>query len=197
MESERLSLRRFTERDVDGLYALDNDPEVMRYLNGGEPVTRDLIAREILPGFLRESGGSDVLGYWAVMEKASGQFSGWLSLLRHEGGSPADAWLGYRFVRAMWGKGYATEGSRLLIERAFSQTPIRRVLATPYEHNVASRRVMEKLGLTHVRSFRLTPDDLASASFHSASLDVWDGDEVEYAVAKAEWSRLREDERDG
>src|SRR6478609_3827064 len=52
METGRLDLRRFTAADVDLLYGLDNDPEVMRYLNGGAPVAREVIAREILPGFL-------------------------------------------------------------------------------------------------------------------------------------------------
>lgn len=196
METERLALRRFTVADGDHLFALDNDPEVMRYLNGGEPVSRDEIEHEILPDFLHESEGGGLLGYWAALEKASGQFVGWFSLRQYDGASLDDAWLGYRLVRAMWGKGYATEGARLLIERAFSETTIQRVLATTYEHNVASRRVMEKLGMTHIRSFRLTPADLAATSFHSESQEVWDGDEVEYAVTKAEWMLLPADNRE-
>jgi RimJ/RimL family protein N-acetyltransferase len=189
LETERLILRRFTVADVDHLYALDNDPEVMRWLNGGEPVTRDEIAGEIMPDFVGESEGRGLFGYWAAFEKASRAFAGWLSLRQYDGASPADAWLGYRFVRAMWGMGYATEGSRLLIARAFAEMGVQRVLATTYEHNAASRRVMEKLGMRHVRSFRLTPDDLANATFHSESQEVWDGDEVEYTITKAEWER--------
>lgn len=187
METGRLDLRRFTAADVDLLYGLDNDPEVMRYLNGGAPVAREVIAREILPGFLRASAGDDPFGYWAVSEQASGQFAGWLSLLRHDGASPDEVSLGYRFRKETWGQGYATEGARLLMARAFARGDIQRIVASTYEHNSASRRVMEKLGMTHVRSFRLTPDDLANATFHTESPEVWDGDEVEYAVTRAAW----------
>ncbi|MDQ2740784.1 MAG: hypothetical protein M3Z66_00530, partial [Chloroflexota bacterium] len=52
------------------------------------------------------------------------------------------------------------------------------------------RRVMEKVGLRLVRSYRLTPADLAAeGAFHSAAQDLWEGDEVEYALVKAEWEQ--------
>ena len=53
LETERLRLRRFTEADADHLFALDNDPEVMRYLNGGMPTPRAVVETEILPGFMQ------------------------------------------------------------------------------------------------------------------------------------------------
>ncbi len=184
LETNRLILRRFTPADVDHLFALDNDPEVMRYLNGGEPVAREVVAHEILPAFIRASEGDDLLGYWAASEKATGGFAGWFSLKRHDDAPPSEVSLGYRFRRAAWGQGYATEGARYLITLAFARPDIQRVVASTYEDNAASRRVMEKLGMTHVRNFRLTPDDLANASFHTESQEVWAGDEVEYAVTK-------------
>ena len=53
---------------------------------------------------------------------------------------------------------------------------------------MASQRVLEKLGLRHVRSFRLTPDDILSADTHHVdSADVWDGDDLEFAVTRSEW----------
>ena len=52
VETERLVLRRFTEADVDDLYHLDNDPDVMHFLNGGKPTPREVIERETLPQFL-------------------------------------------------------------------------------------------------------------------------------------------------
>lgn len=189
MQTGRLILRRFNSTDVDHLCALDNDPEVMRWLNGGEPVAREVVEREILPAFMRASEGDDLLGYWAAFEKGSGEFAGWLSLKRHDDRPPDEVSLGYRFRKEMWGHGYATEGARLLMARAFARGDIQRFVASTYEHNRASRRVMERLGMTHVRSFRLTPDDVANASFHSVWQDVWDGDEVEYAITSTEWDR--------
>lgn len=184
LETDRLILRRFTAADGEHLFALDNDPEVMRYLNGGEPVAREVVEREILPTFIRASERDDLLGYWAAIERSTGEFAGWFSLKRHDGALPTEVSLGYRFRRAAWGRGYATEGARFLIAQAFARPDIQRIVASTYENNAASRRVMEKLGMTHVRSFRLTPDDLASSSFHSESPEVWDGDEVEYALTK-------------
>ena len=195
MQTGRLILRRFNNTDVDHLYALDNDPEVMRWLNGGEPVAREVVERAILPEFMRESAGDDLLGYWAAIEKGSGEFAGWFSLKRHDDRPPDEVSLGYRFRKEMWGHGYATEGARFLLARAFARGDIQRIVASTYEHNRASRRVMEKLGMTYVCSFRLTPDDLAHATFHTESQEVWDGDEVEYAVTRSDWRRLMGDER--
>jgi RimJ/RimL family protein N-acetyltransferase len=190
LETERLILRRLTEDDLDNLVELDSDPEVMRYLSGGSATPRDVITREILPRCLRSYEGSAGLGVWAVIEKASGDFLGWLSLRPHEGSPPGEVELGYRLRRAAWGKGYATEGSRALIRKGFSELGVQRVVATTYQYNLASRRVMERLGLAHVRSYRLTPEELAApGTFQSTAQEAWDGDEVEYALEKADWER--------
>lgn len=195
LETQRLALRRFTADDVDNLYRLDGDPEVMRFLNGGVPTPREVIQTRILPGFIRSYEQFPGFGVWAAIEKTTGDFLGWLSLRPPEGGSPDNVTLGYRLRRAAWGKGYATEGARALIRKGFTELGVRRVYATTYEYNLASRRVMEKAGMTLVRRFRLTPADLShSGTFERASDDIsddiWEGDEVEYALLKADWERL-------
>jgi RimJ/RimL family protein N-acetyltransferase len=94
--------------------------------------------------------------------------------------------------RSAWGHGYATEGARALIDHGFRAQGLLRVLATTYQDNLASRRVMEKCGMRLVRTFRLTEDDLdADASFYSTSEQLWDGDDVEYAITKEEWEQQR------
>lgn len=191
LETERLILRRFAAYDVDNLVALDSDPEVMRFINGGVPTSREVVQHRILPGFLRSYARCPGFGAWAAIERASGDFIGWLSLRPAEGGTPDNVALGYRLRRAAWGKGYATEGARAVIRKAFAELGVRRVFATTYEHNLASRRVMEKAGLTLVRRYRLTPADLAATNtFDGAtSQDVWEGDEVEYALLRVDWQR--------
>lgn len=192
LETERLILRRLTVDDVDNLWELDSDPAVMRYLNGGTPTPREVIARELLPGFLRDYARGDGYGFWAVVEKDSGRFLGWISLRPSEDGAPGDATLGYRLRRAAWGRGYATEAARALIDTGFADLGARRILATTYQDNLGSRRVMEKVGMTHRRSFRLTPEDLAAQdTFHSEAQEVWDGDDVEYSITRAEWAARR------
>jgi len=190
LETERLVLRRFTAADVDNLFDLDGDPDVMRFLNGGKPTPRDMIESEILPTFLHSYEQSDGFGIWAALQKSSGDFLGWFSFRLLEGDGRGEATLGYRLRKSAWGKGYGTEGARALIRKGFSELGIQRVLATTYQDNLASRRVMEKAGLTLVRTFRITPADLlAMDTFDSTSLDVWDGDDVEYALEKAEWEQ--------
>ena len=187
LETDRLILRRFTPADADYLYDLDNDPEVMRYINGGAPTPRAAIQNDILPVFMHYDERFPEYGFWAAIEQDTGDFVGWFSLRPAQGAS-YEVILGYRLRRAAWGKGYATEGARALIGKGFTKLGARRVVATTYEHNLASRRVMEKLGMTLVRRFRITAEDIARAdTYHATSLEVWEGDDVEYALERADW----------
>ena len=190
LETERLLLRRFTAADVDNLCDLDADPEVMRFLNGGTPTPRDVIENEILPRFLRSYEPVAGFGFWAAIEKATGDFLGWFSLRPPDGAVPDVAELGYRLRKAAWGRGFATEGARALIRKGFAELGVQRVIATTYQDNRASRRVMEKAGMTPARTFRLTPADLAAQdTYHVTSQDLWEGEDVEYALTKADWER--------
>jgi RimJ/RimL family protein N-acetyltransferase len=189
LETERLVLRRFTKADADDLFDLDNDPEVMRYINGGAPTPRDVIQDDILPVFLHYDERFPGYGFWAAIEKTTGDFLGWFSF-RPSDGAPHEVILGYRLRRAAWGVGYATEGARALIRVGFTELGMQRVVATTYQDNLASRRVMEKLGMTLVRRFRILSEDLVQAdTYHATSLEPWDGDDVEYALERAEWQR--------
>lgn len=189
LTTERLVLRRFAEADLDHLYALDNDPEVMRWINGGTPTPREVIARDILPGFCRHDPAHPAFGFWAAIEKNSGAFVGWFCFRRADP-SGETANLGYRLVRNTWGRGYATEGARALIRMGFEQLGVARVVASTYEYNAASRRVMVKLGMTLTRRFRLSAEEIAvSDTSHTEATEVWEGDEVEYALTAEMWAR--------
>jgi RimJ/RimL family protein N-acetyltransferase len=190
LATARLVLRRFTTADADHLVDLDGDPEVMRFLTDGTPTPRDVIEDEVLPRFLRSYAQGEGFGVWAAHAREGGEFLGWFSFCPRKGDDDGEAELGYRLRRAAWGRGYGTEGSRALIRKGFAELGVRRVVASTYQDNRASRRVMEKAGLTLVRAYRPTLTDLAAAgTFDSASQGVWDGDEVEYAIEKADWER--------
>jgi RimJ/RimL family protein N-acetyltransferase len=185
LETERLTLRRFTEADKDNLFELNSDPEVMRFLNGGQPTPRDEVRARIIPVFLGYYERFEGFGFWAAAETATGQFLGWFHFrppLPDEG-SPA-GWdedgvieLGYRLRRSAWGKGYATEGSRALIDKGFSEFGVRRVVAETAAGNWGSRRVLEKSGLLQVSTF-------ASAGPAAESADE---DHVVYELTRAAW----------
>jgi RimJ/RimL family protein N-acetyltransferase len=187
LETERLLLRRFTEDDVDNLCELDGDPAVMRFINGGTPTPRAVIQNETLPRFLSYYERFAGFGFWAAIEKASGEFVGWFHFRSPEGSPPDEIELGYRLRRSAWGKGYGTEGWRALIRKGFTEQGVRRVVASTYQDNIGSQRVMQKSGLTLVRTFRMTPAELAA---HGLDPEVlWDGDDVEYALEKTDWER--------
>jgi RimJ/RimL family protein N-acetyltransferase len=182
LETERLILRQFTEADVDDLFALHNDPEVMHFLNGGRPTPREEIERETLPRYLSFYTRDDGYGLWATVEKSSGEFLGWFHLIPAKGGPPDEPELGYRLQRSAWGKGYGTEGSRALIHKAFTELGARLVRADTMVVHTGSRRVMEKSGLKLVRTF------------HQEWPDKIEGDEhgdVEYALTRGEWTQRR------
>lgn len=189
METERLTLRPFTADDGDLLVELDSDPAVMRYLNGGAPTPRAVVAEQVLPRFMASYAAGGPFGVWAVVERETGAFLGWVSV-RLKPGMPGEASLGYRLRRTAWGRGYATEAARALLAAAFRDPVLRRVTATTYQDNTASRRVMERLGMTLARTFRYDPASVPAG--HTTYVEdgvAWDGDDVEYALERAVWER--------
>jgi RimJ/RimL family protein N-acetyltransferase len=165
---------------------LDGDPEVMRYLTGGPPTPREVLEHDHLPWYVDYYERHEGYGFWAAIEKASGEFIGWFHFRPHEGAPPDEPELGYRLKRSAWGKGYGTEGSRALIRKGFSELGVARVVAYTYGDNVASRRVMEKAGMRLVRTFRLTPEQLKE-ELGVTDPELFPGDDVEYAITRAEW----------
>ena len=186
LETERLVLRRFTEDDADDLFDLDGDPEVTRFITGGRPTPRDVILADTLPRFLRSYELFEGFGVWAAVERSTGDFIGWFEFHPPLGRGPEEAELGYRLRRSAWGKGYATEGSRALIRRGFTELGARRVVAETMAVNAASRRVMEKAGLTYVRTFHQEWPWRVEGEEHG---------DVEYALTKAAWDRREAAER--
>ncbi|HLK26090.1 MAG TPA: GNAT family N-acetyltransferase, partial [Caulobacteraceae bacterium] len=96
---------------------------------------------------------------------------------------------GYRLRKAFWGRGYASEGARALIDRAFRDHGARRVFACTYAENLASRGVMEKCGMRFVRAYRMTAEEVANSMTSVATDAVWPADDVEYALERAEWAK--------
>jgi RimJ/RimL family protein N-acetyltransferase len=180
LETDRLVLRRFTMADADDLFDLDGDPEVMHFITGGRPTPREEIENDVLPVFLRYYERGDRYGFWAAVEKSTGDFLGWFHFRPREGGDPDEAELGYRLRRYAWGKGYATEGSRALIHKGFSELGVRRVVAETMAVHAASRRVMENAGLAYVRTFHQPWPYPIEGSEHG---------DVEYALRKVDWER--------
>lgn len=138
----RLTLRPVTPLDRADLMALEADPEVMRFLNGGQPVPEQGIANG---DFLTPRGEEPEV--MAACERATGEFVGWFGLFDDgllNGLKTAE--LGYRLRQSAWGKGYATEGARALVAEAFGPLAFDCVRAQTMTVNLGSRRVLEKAG---------------------------------------------------
>jgi RimJ/RimL family protein N-acetyltransferase len=182
LETPRLIIRQFTEDDVDNLFELNSDPEVMRYLTGGRPTPREVIRDEIIPFHLTVYRQYDRLGTWAADSAASGEFLGWFHLRPGPGTDITNTDLGYRLRRSAWQHGYATEGSRALISMGFTGLGVTRVFGHTMTVNAASRRVLEKCGMTLVRTTPYGGTDVIEGAEHG---------EVEYAITKPEWEATR------
>jgi RimJ/RimL family protein N-acetyltransferase len=178
LETPRLTVREFTEDDIDNLFDLNSDPEVMRYLSGGKATPRDLIRNEILPVHLAVYQRLDRLGTWAAELTATGEFVGWFHFRPGPDKDITNIDLGYRLRRPAWNKGYATEGSLALIDMGFTDLGVQRVYAHTMTVNAASRHVLEKCGLTLVRTTPWDGPDVIEGSEHG---------EVEYALTRPEW----------
>ena len=173
-DTSRLRFRRLVPADLPALAGLHADAEVMRWIGDPEPPA------QVAAALQRWANPADPrFGVWAVDSiPHEHRFAGWFSLGLRE---PGVGVLGYRLQRWAWGDGMATEGCRALLEWAFTGAGLAHVIAETYEHNLASRRVMEKVGMRLVRRFRLDDDALAGQP-------EWPGDEVAYAVAAEEWA---------
>lgn len=158
LQTARLVLRDVTEADAERLLELDSDPEVMRYISYA-PLPelasyRDRIKTVFLPRQAHPWHGIRI-----VLDRLNGEFLGWVfarpasdSTLAPSLGwtRPDEIEIGYRYRRAAWGRGLATEAAMPLLATALDDPATTAVVACAHARNTASLRVLEKLGLTRV-----------------------------------------------
>jgi [ribosomal protein S5]-alanine N-acetyltransferase len=143
--TSRLHLRPFTAVDHEAIHAVYADPEVMRYVGHGahRSMAETVRALRVYADILEAHGYS----FLAVVEREGGVLVGDAGL-NPLGGRGPDVELGYTVAQAAWGRGYATEVGRALVEHAFTTLGVPRVVAQVEPANAGSRRVLEKLGMT-------------------------------------------------
>jgi ribosomal-protein-alanine N-acetyltransferase len=142
LRTERLVLRRWRESDREPFARMNADPEVMRYL------LRRLTHAESDAFVDRSDAEFDQRGYgrWAVEIPGEASFIGYVGLsLATFQPSPE---IGWRLDRAFWGRGFATEAARAAIDDGFRRLGLREILSWTVPSNVASIRVMERVGMT-------------------------------------------------
>ncbi len=144
LETERLALRKLKLEDLDLFVDLDSDPEVMRYLTGGKPQSREHYEKRI-PELLKYISENPGLGLWPTYLKETNEFIGWYILKHLPDGGEVE--IGFRIKKKFWGKGYSTEAGLALLKHGFETVGLNRIAAIVRPDNLASQAVIKKIGL--------------------------------------------------
>jgi RimJ/RimL family protein N-acetyltransferase len=166
IETSRLRLRMFAPEDLDELCVLASDPEVMRFIGRGLPLTREethFNLTSIINAFRRRG-----FGRWALVKKETGTLVGYCGLAH--GSEEVGVEIAYMLSRSEWGKGLATEAARACLHYAFERLKFDSIAALTRPENHRSRRVMERLGMRFVRA----------GQYYGYSC-------VCYSIARADW----------
>ncbi len=142
-----LLLRPWRDADLAPFAALNADPEVRRWFAGTQ--TRE--ESDASAAKHQEHIATHGFGFWAVEAPGTAPFVGFVGLKHVAFAAPCApaVEVGWRLARAHWGQGYATEASRAALAHAFGPLDLPEVVSFAVPGNQASRRVMERIGMTH------------------------------------------------
>ncbi|MFJ8647700.1 GNAT family N-acetyltransferase [Streptomyces sp. NPDC093546] len=145
LHTERLTLRRWRESDLEPWAAMNADPEVREHL--GDLLTReqsDASVARFQVEFARRG-----YGWWAVEVRATGEFIGFAGLDQVDDGMPfTGVEIGWRLARSSWGQGYATEAAQAVLAHGFDTLGLPEILAVTTSANLRSQAVMRRIGMT-------------------------------------------------
>jgi RimJ/RimL family protein N-acetyltransferase len=140
LRTERQLLRRMTPDDALGMFELNGDPEVLKYTF--DPPFESLEAARAFLEDYQHVYDREGFARFAAIDTASGAFLGWCGLRRQPDG---EIDIGYRYKRAAWGRGYATEAARATLDWGLGVVP--RIIGRAHVDNAASIRVFQKIGM--------------------------------------------------
>ena len=146
LETARLLLRPFSQSDHETASLLHSDPEVTKYTGGlrSREHSSATLARWI------ERFNSRGWGPLAVAEREGSDLVGWCGIqpLTHT----QDFELFFGYTPSVWGRGYATEAGKALVAAGFETLSVDRIVARAHDENLASQRVLEKIGMTKLHT---------------------------------------------
>lgn len=154
----RLSFTLLTEQDAELLFEVDQDEEVMRYLNGGKRTSMQQITEIFLPRMAQYRNPERGFGIWQVRRVEDNAYLGWV-LIRPMGFNTAtpsedDVELGWRFMRPYWGQGYASEAAEAVALAVTANNPaVNYLSAIAMPDNAGSIGVMRKLGMQFIKRY--------------------------------------------
>lgn len=153
IKTDRLLLREMRASDVEKMFELDSDPEVVQY-TGDPPITHRDQARQRIEN-IRQQYQDFGIGRWAAVLQASNEFIGWVGLkyIAQLNGRQNNYDLGYRLLRKHWGQGYATESAQAVIRYGFGKMQLPCISAYADVEHAASIHILEKCGLQFTNTF--------------------------------------------
>lgn len=155
-ETERLILREILPTDFDGMFELDSNAEVHRYLGNNPVSSNEEVINNI--NLIRQQYIDNGIGRWAIINKENMQFIGWtgLRLITHKINNHSNYYdLGYRLIQNYWGKGLATESAIASLHYAFNTLKLTKVYAIADCQNKGSNNILLKVGMNFIESFDL------------------------------------------
>ncbi|KAL2862403.1 GNAT family N-acetyltransferase [Aspergillus lucknowensis] len=192
LQSARLKLVPLGQEHFEITSKLDQDPEVMKYIGFGRPLTLDE-AKEVhewllstatavsglgLGTWVGYTNDDEPIGWWILAPAPIEKDNDKDKPTSTENFSRERSEFGYRLLPRFWGKGYAKEGSRELLRHAFQDLGLTEVFGETMTVNAASRAVMAKCGLTHV--------DTWFNEYPTPPPGIEEG-EVRYRITREEW----------
>ncbi|GCE45951.1 ribosomal-protein-alanine N-acetyltransferase [Thermosporothrix hazakensis] len=157
-ETERLRVRYLRDDDFQEMHALCSDPLAMRFMGDGSTLTAEQVTTWIEKS--QWNYQDHRFGCFAVETRAERQFVGFCGLVYpHEHQNHVE--IIYAFSQPHWGKGYATEAARAVLDYGFTRCNLPRIVATIVPANTASRRIAEKLGMRFVGIVQDAGEDVA------------------------------------
>jgi RimJ/RimL family protein N-acetyltransferase len=145
LETERLLLRRWRERDRDAFAALNADPEVMEHFPSVLSAEESAQLLRRIDRHFEEFG----FGLWAAEIKWAKLFIGFcgLAVPTFETHFTPAVEIGWRFAKDQWGSGYATEAAKVVLDFGFEKTDLEQILSWTIPANLRSQRVIQRLGM--------------------------------------------------
>lgn len=154
LKTKRLTLREFELSDANSLYELNSDPEVIKY-TGDPPFKNIEDAKEFILNYSHYKKYG--FGRWAVILNSTNEFIGWCGIKYTEEKDEHD--LGFRFFRKYWGEGYASESAAACVDYAYNLLNINKLYGRAMKDNIASIRVLEKIGMKYSYDFKFDNTD--------------------------------------
>lgn len=148
LETKRLTLRELNINDSENFYNLNLNPNVIKY-TGNSAFKNIDEAKDFLENY--QDYQLNGFGRWAVIEKSKKEFLGWCGLKYDRNLDETD--IGFRFFEEHWNKGFATESAKACIDYGFENLNLKTIIGRAISENIASIKVLEKIGLKFEREF--------------------------------------------